>query len=146
MQRRLAGRNGGIKSGIARAVAQGEAIIRAQAEGKRALARIASSQEAGGPAEGKQPRTNHNQRFISSSSTDGLAGAKPTDQEPESPKPENPEPENSKPESAKPANQWSRQELDALFARRTAADSSGASGAAPAAPSNEAQSKSKTGG
>ncbi|HEV3371159.1 MAG TPA: YdaU family protein [Xanthobacteraceae bacterium] len=146
MQRRLAGRNGGIKSGIARAVAQGEAIIRAQAEGKRALARIASSQEAGGPAEGKQPRTNHNQRFISSSSTDGLAGAKPTDQEPESPKPENPKPENSKPESAKPANQWSRQELDALFARRTAADSSGASGAAPAAPSNEAQSKSKTGG
>jgi len=138
MQRRLAGRNGGIKSGIARAVAQGEAIIRAQAEGKRALARSASEREAGGPAEPKQPRTNHNQRFISSSA-DGLAGAEPADQEPENPKSENPKPEN-----LKPASQWSRQELDALFARRTAADNSSASGTTAA--SDETQSKTETGG
>src|ERR1700693_1097601 len=38
MQPRLAGRNGGIKSGIARAVAQGEAIIRAGAGGRRGRA------------------------------------------------------------------------------------------------------------
>jgi uncharacterized protein YdaU (DUF1376 family) len=113
MQRRLAGRSGGIKSGIARAVAQGEAIIRAQAQGKRALARNASGREAGGPAEGKQPRTNHNQRSISSSSSSdsissegGLAPGNPADH--------------------KPANQWSRQELDALFARRTRAGSADA--------------------
>src|ERR1700720_3788483 len=68
MQRRLAGRSGGIKSGIARAVAQGEAIIRAQAEGKRALARSLSEPEADGRAGGKQSRTNHNHRFDSSSS------------------------------------------------------------------------------
>src|ERR1700704_903656 len=42
MQRRLAGRNGGIKSGIARAVAQGEAIIQAEAKAKRALSRSPS--------------------------------------------------------------------------------------------------------
>jgi uncharacterized protein YdaU (DUF1376 family) len=101
MQRRLAGRNGGIKSGIARAVAQGEAIIRAQAEAKRALARNASGREAGGPTEGKQPRTNHNQRFESSSSA--LPSVATADREPAQPK---------------PVNQWSRQELDALFARR----------------------------
>jgi uncharacterized protein YdaU (DUF1376 family) len=139
MQRRIAGRNGGIKSGIARAVAHGEAIIRAQAEGKRALARSASGREAGGAAEGKQPRTNHNQRFISSSA-DGLAGAEPADQEPENPKSENPKPEN-----LKPASQWSRQELDALFARRTAADSSGEPGVTPVASSDQT-SKSETGG
>ena len=114
MQRRLAGRNGGIKSGIARAVAQGEAIIRAQAEGKRALARSASEREAGGPAERKQPRTNHNQRFIASSSASAATSA---DQE-----------------NKKPANQWSRQELDALFARRTVADRADAP--ANATPSN----------
>jgi uncharacterized protein YdaU (DUF1376 family) len=114
MQRRLAGRNGGIKSGIARAVAQGEAIIRAQAEGKRALARNASERQAGGPAEPKQPRTNHNQRFISSSSVSA------SDQE-----------------NQKPANQWSRQELDALFARRTVADRT--------APSNNKPSNPETG-
>jgi uncharacterized protein YdaU (DUF1376 family) len=114
MQRRLAGRNGGIKSGIARAVAQGEAIIRAQAEGKRALARNASERQAGAPAEPKQPRTNHNQRFISSSSVSA------SDQE-----------------NQKPANQWSRQELDALFARRTVADRT--------APSNNKPSNPETG-
>ena len=116
MQRRLAGRSGGIKSGIARAVAQGEAIIRAQAQGKRALQRNASGREAGGPAEGKQPRTNHNHRSISSSSSSsssdsfssesGVAPGRPADH--------------------KPANQWSRQELDALFARRTLAGSADA--------------------
>ena len=67
MQRRAAGRNGGVKSGIARAVAQGEAIIRAQAEGKRALRRNPSGPAASDPAGGKQPRTNHNHRFESSS-------------------------------------------------------------------------------
>ena len=110
MQRRLAGRSGGIKSGIARAVAQGEAIIRAEAQGKRALHRNASGREAGGRAEHKQPRTNHNHRSISSSSSSdsfssesGVAPEKPADH--------------------KPANQWSRQELDALFARRTLAGS-----------------------
>jgi uncharacterized protein YdaU (DUF1376 family) len=122
MQRRLAGRNGGIKSGIARAVAQGEAIIRAQAEGKRALARSTSAREAGGQAEIKQPRTNHNQRFESSSS------AQSSNHEISDPKAANP----------KPANQWSRQELDALFARRTGAN-------ATEAPSNETPPKSETG-
>ena len=108
MQRRLAGHRGGIKSGIARAVAQGEAIIRAEAQGKRALHRNASGREAGGRAEHKQPRTNHNHRLISASSSssdfssqNSVAAGKPADH--------------------KPANQWSRQELDALFARRTVA-------------------------
>src|SRR5450631_2560531 len=72
MQRRLAGRNGGVKSGIARAVAQGEAIIRAQADAKRALARSPSGREAGGEAAEKQPRTNHNHRFESSSAASGI--------------------------------------------------------------------------
>jgi hypothetical protein len=106
MQRRLAGRNGGIKSGIARAVAQGEAIIRAQAEGKRALARNASGREARAQAAEQQPRTNHNQRVESSSSSDSL------NREIAKPKVAHP----------KPANQWSRQELDALFARRAVTD------------------------
>jgi uncharacterized protein YdaU (DUF1376 family) len=106
-QRRLAGQRGGIRSGIARAVQQGEAIIRAQARAKR----LASGREADAQADvqadvqaaPEQPRTNHNQRRISSSSSPPQPGA------------------------AKPANQWSRAELDALFARRGAA-------AAPAAP------------
>jgi uncharacterized protein YdaU (DUF1376 family) len=121
MQRRAAGRNGGVKSGIARAVAQGEAIIRAQADGKRALRRNPSGPAAGDPAGGKQPRTNHNHRFessfaacaspagarapigVGSASPEGARGPeKPADHAP-----------------AKPANQWSRQELDALFARRS---------------------------
>jgi uncharacterized protein YdaU (DUF1376 family) len=110
MQRRLAGRGGGIKSGIARAVAQGEAIIRAEAQGKRALARNPSGREAGGPVEGERPRTNHNHGSISSSSSSDSSSS-----------------ENSvapgKPADHKPANQWSRQELDALFARRTLAGS-----------------------
>jgi hypothetical protein len=126
MQRRLAGRSGGIRSGIARAVAQGEAIIRAQAEGQRALARSASGREAAGEAEGKQPRTNHNQRVISSSvssSDNGSAPAKPAER---------------KPADYKPANQWSRQELDALFARRTGADGADAPASTPSpdTPSN----------
>ena len=123
MQRRLAGRSGGIKSGIARAVAQGEAIIRAQAQGKRALQRNASGREAGGPAEGKQPRTNHNHRSISSSSSSS----------------------SSRDSIRKPANQWSRQELDALFARRTLAGGAPASASTPVAPSNDAPSKPETG-
>jgi uncharacterized protein YdaU (DUF1376 family) len=125
MQRRAAGRNGGVKSGIARAVAQGEAIIRAQAEGKRALRRNPSGPAAGDPAGGKQPRTNHNHRFESS-----LAAC----ESPERTKaPE--EPPNHAP--AKPANQWSRQELDALFARRSldaVASQDAPSGNAPSNP------------
>jgi uncharacterized protein YdaU (DUF1376 family) len=110
-QRRLAGQRGGIKSGIARAVAQGEAIIRAQARAKR----MASGREADGEAGLEQPRTNHNQRRISSLPSAAPQGgaAKPA---------------NHEPADHKPANQWSRAELDALFARR------GAAAAAPAAP------------
>jgi uncharacterized protein YdaU (DUF1376 family) len=133
MQRRIAGRNGGIKSGIARAVAQGEAIIRAQADGKRALARTASGREADGPAERKQPRTNHNQRFESCSSSESSS------REIRDSKAANLKPENPKAENSKPANQWSRQELDALFARRTGAES-------PGAPPDETPSKTETGG
>jgi uncharacterized protein YdaU (DUF1376 family) len=125
MQRRQAGRSGGIKSGIARAVAHGEAIIRAQADAKRAVHRNPSAGEANGPAEPKQPRTNHNQRSISSSS---VSAASPANRD--------------TPEERKPANQWSRQELDALFARRT-----GTGGAdAPARTSDSNQpSRSETG-
>jgi uncharacterized protein YdaU (DUF1376 family) len=130
MQRRLAGRNGGIKSGIARAVAQGEAIIRAQQEGKRALARTASGFEADGPARGKQPRTNHNQRFESSSSESSESSGREV---------RSPKAAISKAENPKPANQWSRQELDALFARRTGAGSADA-------PPHQTPSKTETEG
>ncbi|HEY6256977.1 MAG TPA: DUF1376 domain-containing protein [Xanthobacteraceae bacterium] len=111
MQRRLAGRSGGIKSGIARAVAQGEAIIRAQAEGKRALARGPSGRQAAGEAAPDQPRTNHNQKIDSSFASPNTPAPEPS----AIPPPAQPPP--------KPANQWSRQELDALFARRGAATS-----------------------
>jgi uncharacterized protein YdaU (DUF1376 family) len=127
VQRRLAGRNGGIKSGIARAVAQGEAIIRAEAEGKRALARNRSEPEAGGQAERERPRTNHNQIISSSSSSASFESSS----------------------KKKPANQWSRAELDALFARRTVADGAEAPARppdAPDAPSNGAPSNPETGG
>jgi uncharacterized protein YdaU (DUF1376 family) len=123
MQRRAAGRNGGIKSGIARAVMQGEAIIRAEAEGKRALHRKRSGPLAGGAAEAKPPRTNHSHRFISSSASSMIppGTSEPMDasgaphagaRAPETS-------ENHTPAHFKPANQWSRQELDALFARRS---------------------------
>jgi uncharacterized protein YdaU (DUF1376 family) len=119
MQRRVAGRRGGIKSGIARAVSQGEAIIRAEAEGKRALHRSSIGRDAGGPAEHKQPRTNRNHRSISSSSSsDSFSSG--NDVGP------------AQPADHKPANQWSRQELDALFARRIV----GGSADAPANKSN----------
>ncbi len=108
MQRRLAGQRGGIKSGLARAVARGEAIIQAQAEGKRALLRRSSAAPAEGSAASEQPRTNHNQRIDSFSAA---APAPPDDAAPRDGK--------SKPAN-KPANTWSRQELDALFARRAA--------------------------
>jgi uncharacterized protein YdaU (DUF1376 family) len=124
MQRRAAGRNGGVKSGIARAVAQGEAIIRAQAEGKRALRRNPSGPAAGDPARGKQPRTNHNHRFESSSA------ARASPERAKAPG----EPANHA--SAKPANQWSRQELDALFARRGVDVSASQDAPASDAPSN----------
>ena len=119
MQRRRAGRSGGIKSGIARAVTQGEAIIRAEAQAKRALHGNSSGPEAGGQAERQQPRTNHNQRSISSSENHVAPG---------------------KPESRKPANQWSRQELDALSARRGVAGRAAAPASTQAAPSNDAAS------
>jgi uncharacterized protein YdaU (DUF1376 family) len=122
MQRRVAGRNGGIKSGIARAVAQGEAIIRAQAEGKRALARSPSGREAGGQAAGKQPRTNHNHGFESSSAASEIPAGPSNHGERRAPN-ERRALNERKGEPGKPANQWSRQELDALFARRAAVGS-----------------------
>jgi len=115
MQRRLAGQRGGIKSGIARAVAQGEAIIRAQgraqiraqacaqAPAKRAPAPRSSEDEAHGAAAAKPSSTNHNQR-IDSSFTAAAQSAREAD-----------------PPDRKPASQWSRQELEALFARRATA-------------------------
>jgi uncharacterized protein YdaU (DUF1376 family) len=120
LQRRLAGRNGGIKSGIARAVQQGEAIIRAQAEAKRPLARRSSGQEADGPAAAQQPRTNHNHRFESSAAASAIPSgpAAPAD---EASALKAPNARKGAPD--KPANQWSRQELDALFARRGTAGS-----------------------
>jgi hypothetical protein len=144
MQRRLAGRSGGLKSGIVRAVAQGEAIIRAQALGKRALRRNPSGRETGGQAGDEQPRTNHNHRFIPSSSSRAIppeaaahidkgraaharAGAA------------------GKPADHKPANQWSRQELDALFARRTVTGSADAPASASLAPPDAAPANPETG-
>ncbi len=123
MQRRAAGRNGGVKSGIARALQQGAAIIRAEAEGKRALRRNPSGPAADGPAVGGQPRTNHNHRFESSYA----ACARPAAKAPDEP---------ADRASAKPANQWSRQELDALFARRSldAASPDPPSGGEPSNP------------
>jgi Protein of unknown function (DUF1376) len=131
MQRRLAGRSGGIKSGIARAVTKGEAIIRAEAAAKRALARGLSGHEAAGAAAGKPPRTNHNHRSISSSSSSCSAAEIPP----------NPPEQIDKGSAAnqhadapvKPAAQWSRQDLDALFARRTRAGGADSSDA-PAKP------------
>jgi hypothetical protein len=61
----------------------------------------------------RDTRTNHNQRSISSSSF-------PSDSSPENSVAPG-SPENRKPANHKPANRWSRQELDALFARRTVA-------------------------
>jgi uncharacterized protein YdaU (DUF1376 family) len=122
LQRRVAGRNGGIRSGIARAVAQGEAIIRGEAQGKRALKRNPGRTGADGPAQGKLPRTNHNHNFSSFSSVSlasQSAGAPPASEQDASPPGESVRP---RPANHKPANQWSRQELDALFARRTGAD------------------------
>ncbi len=142
MQRRAAGRNGGLKSGIVRAVAQGEAIIRAQAEGKRALRRNPSGPAAIDPAGGKHPRTNHNHRFESSFAVFespagacapiGVGGA-PLEGAVAPEKPANHP-------SSKPANQWSRQELDALFARRSVD-----AAASQDAPSSDAPSNPQTG-
>ena len=149
MQRRVAGRNGGIKSGIARAVTQGEAIIRAEAEGKRALRRKRSGPEAVGAAESEQPRTNHNHKFESSSASSGF--------HPAHPRPWTRPRRRATPDTAparatrgcrrrrrithrrfKPANQWSRQELDALFARRGISASAGAAARPPDAPLSNA--------
>jgi uncharacterized protein YdaU (DUF1376 family) len=127
LQRRAAGHTGGLKSGIARAVAQGEAIIRAEAEGKRALRRRPSGPAAIGAAGGKHPRTNHNHRFESSFA----ARESPSAKVPEKPADHAP---------SKPANQWSRQELDALFARRSVA-----AGASQDAPSSDAPSNPQSG-
>jgi uncharacterized protein YdaU (DUF1376 family) len=62
---------------------------------KRTLRRMGSAGEAHGLPPPQPPATHHNQNRISSS----LPAA-------------------SQPNAAKPASQWSRQELDALFARR----------------------------
>jgi uncharacterized protein YdaU (DUF1376 family) len=123
MQRRVAGRNGGIKSGIARAVMQGEAIVRAEAEGKRALHRKRSGPQAAGAAETEPPRTNHNHRFISSSASSRIppGTSAPMDAD-TAPHADTRGPEtltNHARANFKPANQWSRQELDSLFARRS---------------------------
>ena len=137
VQRRLAGRNGGIKSGIARAVAQGEAIIQAEAKAKRALSRSPSGTQAGGEAARQQPRTNHIHNFSSfpSAAQNGVG----LDRDPrELPK---------KIAPPKPANQWSRQELDALFARRVAGpgDAPAPQAPAPRGPTDEASSNKQTG-
>jgi uncharacterized protein YdaU (DUF1376 family) len=154
MQRRLAGRNGGIKSGIARAVAQGEAIIRAQAEGKRALARNPSGREADRPAPPGDPRTNHNHNFSSSpSSPSSLRSSSSSEGRiapPQRPGPMAPQPNElvgaaAKPAPIKPANQWSRHELDALFARRIAG-AGDAHAEAPAPILIEATSNKQAGG
>jgi uncharacterized protein YdaU (DUF1376 family) len=120
MQRSRAGRNGGLRSGVARAIAQGEAIIAAQAQARRTLDLRASGDEAAAQAERKPPGTNHIQRIISSLS-EAVTPA-----------------EGEAPEGHKPASQWSRQELDALFARRKAPPTEEADRAvqAPDAPSN----------
>jgi uncharacterized protein YdaU (DUF1376 family) len=140
MQRRLAGRSGGIKSGTARAVAQGEAIIRAQAQGKQALRRNPSGPEARAQAERQQPRTNHNHRFISSSSSSSENGVAPEQSSIPAgpPKPIDKGGASNEREGfpGKPANQWSRQELDALFARRTLAGGADAPARAPNTLSN----------
>jgi uncharacterized protein YdaU (DUF1376 family) len=132
LQRRLAGRSGGIKSGIARAVAQGEAIIRAEAEGKRALRRNPSEPQAAGQAERERPRTNHNHISSSSSSFESSSEKSVATRE-----------------GRKPANQWSRQELDALFARRAVPNGAAAPARTPDppdAPSNDALPNPEPGG
>jgi uncharacterized protein YdaU (DUF1376 family) len=142
LQRRAAGRTGGLKSGMARAVAQGEAIIRAEEEGKRALRRRPSGPAAIGAAGGKHPRTNHNHRFESSfaacASPSGApdpigVGRAPPEGVVVPEKPADHAP-------SKPANQWSRQELDALFARRSVD-----AGASQDAPSSDAPSNPQSG-
>jgi hypothetical protein len=95
--------------------------------------------EARAQAERKQPRTNHNHRFISSSASAENGVAPEQSFIPAGP----PEPFDKGGASneragapGKPANQWSRQELDALFARRTLAGSADAAACAPNAPSS----------
>jgi uncharacterized protein YdaU (DUF1376 family) len=138
MQRRLAGRSGGIKSGIARAVAQGEAIIRAQAQGKRALHRNPSEPEALAQAERRQPRTNHNHRIVSSSSSQNGVAAEQSfiPAGPSEPVDKGAASNEREGSPGKPANQWSRQELDALFARRRPAGSADAPACVPNTPSS----------
>jgi uncharacterized protein YdaU (DUF1376 family) len=140
MQRRLAGRNGGIKSGIARAVTRGEGIIRAEADAKRALARGSSGREAGGTAAGEPPRTNHNHISISPSSSSSSCETPPRPSERIG---EDSAPNQRAGAPGKPANQWSRQELDALFARRTL--SGGTDARPPDAPSPATPSNPETG-
>ena len=77
LQRRLAGRNGGIKSGIARAVQQGEAIIRAQAEAQADACPPLERTRSGRAGGSEQPRTNHNHRFESSSAAPGFPRTPP---------------------------------------------------------------------
>jgi len=107
--RRRAGTNGGLRSGVARAIAQGEAIMAAQARAKQMLRLRGSGNEANAQAEVRQPPTNHNHRIISSLPSESRPGAAAAGgQGP------------AAAEGVKPPCQLSRQELDALFARKAA--------------------------
>lgn len=58
-QRAIAGRDGGIKSGLARAIKRGENILDEEAKTKRLLRRSFSKPEPNGEAESKPPGTSH---------------------------------------------------------------------------------------
>jgi len=131
MARRRAGSSGGLRSGVARAIARGEAIIAAQAQAKRMLRLRGSGDEANAQAKTKQPPTNHSHRIISS-----LLSDSPTKSAPASGQ----DAASGSAVPAKPPSQLSRQELDALFARNKVAAAGNAAPAAarsPEAASNE---------
>jgi uncharacterized protein YdaU (DUF1376 family) len=123
--RRRAGTKGGLRSGVARAIAHGEAIIAVQAQAKQMLRLRGSGDEANAPAKTRQTATNHNHRIISSLLSDSPTNAEPTFGQDGASEPA---------EVAKPPCQLSRQELDALFARRNAAAASNAAAAAAPSP------------
>lgn len=66
-QRAIAGRDGGIKSGLARAIKRGEQILDDEAKSKRLLRRSFSKPEPNGEAESKPPGTSHQVSKIDSS-------------------------------------------------------------------------------
>lgn len=65
-QRAIAGRDGGVKSGIARAIKRGEQILDEEAKRKRELRRSPSKPEANGEAETEPPGTSHQVSKINS--------------------------------------------------------------------------------